>query len=588
MIDDSAKPKKEEEVIPWTYIIDWLEPIVNALKNLGGSAKPKDVVKRIVIDLNLPSSVTEKTYKSGVSKFGNEVHWARQYLVWDGIIDGSVRGIWTLTDKGKNIEMTHEIAEEIVAKVNQSQRLSGNTPSEKPGQGPREKHYWLYSPGEGARLWIEFHSEGIMGVGWDELGDLSLYPNREAMRMKLKEFYGENLPHTNDSLGAWQFTHDVQEGDVVFVKRGVRKLIGRGIVESDLQYVPERKEFKNIRRVNWTHAGEWKHPGQAASKTLTDVTNYTAYVNEIESLFDGEDPIEEPEEEEETSYEGYLDKDFLREVFIDPEEYEMLVELLKAKKNIILQGAPGVGKTYIAKRLAYSILGVKDISRVEMVQFHQSYSYEDFIRGFRPTESSFKLVNGPFYEFCKRAQDDIERDYFFIIDEINRGNLSKIFGELLMLIERDKRGEKLRILYENELFSVPENVHIIGLMNTADRSLAMIDYALRRRFAFYELEPAFDSPGFQGMVERSGSKKFRVLIECVKKLNKEISEDESLGDGFRIGHSYFCTDGQMTDDRLEMIVRYELIQLLNEYWFDDRPKIKKWSDTLLGALNDTD
>jgi len=125
-----------------------------------------------------------------------------------------------------------------------------------------------------------------------------------------------------------------------------------------------------------------------------------------------------------------------------------------------------------------------------MVQFHQSYSYEDFVMGFRPSKYGFELTSGPFYQFCKAAQEDDERDYFFIIDEINRGNVSKIFGELLMLIEKEKRGEKLHLLYSNEQFSVPENVYIIGTMNTADRSLAIIDYALRRRFAFFELEPA--------------------------------------------------------------------------------------------------
>lgn len=156
---------------------------------------------------------------------------------------------------------------------------------------------------------------------------------------------------------------------------------------------------------------------------------------------------------------------------------------MKTKKNIILQGAPGVGKTFAAKRLAYAIMGEMNSSRVMMVQFHQSYCYEDFVMGFRPSKDGFELTSGPFYQFCKTAQIDNEHDYFFIIDEINRGNLSKIFGELL--IEKDKRGEKMRLLYSNEQFAVPRNVHIIGMMNTSDRSLAMIDYALRRRFAFF-------------------------------------------------------------------------------------------------------
>jgi 5-methylcytosine-specific restriction protein B len=206
--------------------------------------------------------------------------------------------------------------------------------------------------------------------------------------------------------------------------------------------------------------------------------------------------------------------------------------------------------------------------------------------GYRPTKEGFDLSYGPFYDFCKTAQDDNERDYFFIIDEINRGNLSKIFGELLMLIETDKRGEKLRLLYSNELFSVPKNVHIIGMMNTADRSLALIDYALRRRFAFFELEPAFNSEGFKAILDEKSYPKFTALVEHIKALNEVISKDESLGDGFRIGHSYLCTKEEITDEWLLSVINYELIPLLNEYWFEDQTKIEQWTKKLCGALND--
>lgn len=160
------------------------------------------------------------------------------------------------------------------------------------------------------------------------------------------------------------------------------------------------------------------------------------------------------------------------------EEYDQLTSILQMKKNIILQGAPGVGKTFVAERLAFSLMGKPDLERVMTIQFHQSYSYEDFIMGFRPSTSGFELRRGAFYTFCKKAESDKNHDYFFIIDEINRGNLSKIFGELFMLIENDKRGKSLQLLYSDEQFSIPENLYIIGMMNTADRSLALLDYAL--------------------------------------------------------------------------------------------------------------
>ncbi|HJJ64568.1 MAG TPA: AAA family ATPase [Methanocorpusculum sp.] len=249
-----------------------------------------------------------------------------------------------------------------------------------------------------------------------------------------------------------------------------------------------------------------------------------------------------------------------------------------------MQGAPGVGKTFIAKRLAYSILGEKQSKYIECVQFHQNYSYEDFIMGFRPSASGFELKKGPFYNFCKKANEDKENDYFFIIDEINRGNLSKIFGELFMLIENDKRGVSLQLLYSDEKFDVPENVYIIGMMNTADRSLAILDYALRRRFAFYELSPAFSSEGFRKYREEIDNPKFDRLIDSIENLNKVIENDDSLGRGFRIGHSYFCTKQDVDDMWLNSVITYEILPLLSEYWFDEPSKVKSWEHTLRSSI----
>ncbi len=284
--------------------------------------------------------------------------------------------------------------------------------------------------------------------------------------------------------------------------------------------------------------------------------------------------------------EKYSKEDFLNEVYMTENQYDSLISLLKNKLNLILQGAPGVGKTFAAKRLAYSIMGEKDESRIEFVQFHQNYSYEDFMMGYKPTEAGFELKYGIFYRFCTLAANHPDKEYFFIIDEINRGNMSKIFGELLMLIEKDYRGTKATLAYNGMSFFVPKNLYIIGMMNTADRSLAMIDYALRRRFSFFNMVPGFASDGFKKYQAAIANAKFDKLVDEVKNLNKAIAADKSLGNGFCIGHSYFC--GHNADEStawIKEIVDYDIIPTLNEYWFDDTDSVKKWSDLLSGAIN---
>lgn len=280
----------------------------------------------------------------------------------------------------------------------------------------------------------------------------------------------------------------------------------------------------------------------------------------------------------------YTKKDFLNDVFVTDAKYDRFVSVLKKKKNIILQGPPGVGKTFAAKRLAYSVMEEKDDDRIEFIQFHQNYSYEDFMLGYKPCENGFEMKYGIFYQFCQKASNHPDKDYFFIIDEINRGNMSKIFGELLMLIEPDYRDNKIKLAYNGLDFSVPQNLHIIGMMNTADRSLALIDYALRRRFSFFTMEPGFDTDGFKKYQQKLNSLVFDKLIDRVKDLNDEILKDDSLGSGFCIGHSYFCNLDTCTNEILLDIVDFDILPMLNEYWFDEPSKVERWENNLHGVF----
>ena len=447
-----------------------------------------------------------------------------------------------------------------------------------------EVHYWIYSAGPLSIEWDRFHEQGIMAISDRGIGDFGKYSSRTEIKDTMKSVRADNKTYKMISSEAWDFVHNMKTGDIVFVKRGRDTIVGRGIVESEALYDPDTDDdYGNFRRVDWTDHGEWQHPGKAVSKYLTDITPYTDYVNLLKELF--EDTEQDTSDEVERTYPQYTRENFLEEVYMDSSEYDALTDRLRRKSNIILQGAPGVGKTYIAKRLAYSMMGMKDKSRVMMVQFHQSYSYEDFIEGYRPSMGGFELRKGPFYEFCHKAAEDPEEDYFFIIDEINRGNMGKILGELFMLIEKDKRGSEtqLRLLYSGEMFYVPENLYIIGTMNTADRSLAMMDYALRRRFSFFEIRPAFDRPSF-GKNSDKWSPEFRRLVEAVRKLNETISDDASLGRGFCMGHSYLCAGDPSDASWLESVIQCDIVPLLEEYWFDEPDKVDEWKSLLLGAV----
>lgn len=566
--------------------LKWFAPILRALKDLGGSGTPQETRDKIIENEQLSDDEVSATRgKSNVNKFENEVAWARNYLVKGGFIDDSVKGMWTLTESGQSVDMTHELASSIFlngVKRNKKNKDESGADAILGDNDVEKTHYWIYSPGNNAEKWDEFYADRIMAIGWDEIGDLSAFDNKEQMKQAMKEKIDPNRPYRNAAHATWQFANEMKVGDVVFAKKGMHQLIGRGVVDSDYYYDDDRKEYKNVRKVKWT-MGEKEHPGQAVMKTLTDITAYTEYVEQLNALYESE-IVDDEEDDKEVEYPIYDVNKFLKEVYMGEPEYDSLVALIQNKKNVILQGAPGVGKTYAAKRLAYSMMGVMDTSRVMMVQFHQSYSYEDFIMGFRPTESGFKLKHGAFYDFCKTAEIDSDNDYFFIIDEINRGNLSKIFGELFMLIENDKRGVELKLLYENEKFSVPQNVYIIGMMNTADRSLAMMDYALRRRFAFFEMKPGFDTDGFKEYRKKLNNAKFDSLISCVERLNEVITADESLGEGFCIGHSYFCNLKEVTSQALSGIVEFELVPLLKEYWFDEPVKAKDWIKNLRDSI----
>ena len=294
-------------------------------------------------------------------------------------------------------------------------------------------------------------------------------------------------------------------------------------------------------------------------------------------------------------------------VFLKRNRIERIMAQLLRKRNVILQGPPGTGKTFLAKKLAYALMGERADDRIVSVQFHQSYSYEDFVGGYRPAVNNqdqlvFKPRDGAFIKLCQRARHEPNVKFVMLIDEVNRGNLSRVFGELLMLIEADKRSPEHAVelqhpiedpLLDDGRFFVPPNLYIIGTMNLADKSLTGMNVAMRRRFAFVELHPQFNSPRFQEEIGRTGMPEgmLKQIIERMVDLNKAIEEDPSSDRQYAVGHSFFCPP-QVSQEYSSAdweawyrdVVEFEIRPLLEEYWFDAPENAKRAVDNLIKGM----
>jgi len=471
-------------------------------------------------------------------------------------------------DKQTGIRRIAPASEELIAIV---EEVGVNT----------EKKFWALSLGDDESCWTEFQSNNYVGSDFYREGSGQIFlenvsglsEDEIANRMRQEDPDGSKPGAAAAAL--FQFADGVSIGDIIIVKQGSHRVMGLCEVTGDYQCDEANTASPHQRPVRWLSALSFESAWPPASGIFSDVSEAA---KELEKMI-GQSP-EADALRDSLDIEAVISpaQSIADNSFLDISEADEILLLLESKRNLILQGAPGTGKTYLARQIAKRLTSREADADQQwtLVQFHQSYGYEDFIEGYRPdSDGKFRIKDGVFKLFCRRAASDPSAKYVFVIDEINRGNLSRIFGELMVLLEHDKRGPEfsMNLAYSGEDgggFYVPKNVFILGLMNTADRSLAVVDYALRRRFAFYALTPRYKAKDFKDhLVSKGVSEKcIERISSTMTELNAAIAESRALGPGFVIGHSFFCpressiADG---DQWIARVMQYEIKPLLEEY-----------------------
>ena len=436
--------------------------------------------------------------------------------------------------------------------------------SDKPKPGKKDTgnvKYWIIAPGENARLWDNFKNNNIIAIGWDKLGNLENYSNKEAIRQAIQEYYGSETSKTNAALACYQFCRELNIGDHVFVKKGTSEIIGYGKVTSGYVYDNARTEYHHIRDVEWLYIGHWDIPKDSGIplKTLTEVTDYQDILDAMLSRIKKVTPPIIPKEQ-------YTINDFINETGFSRQNIESWKQQLIRKKQVIFYGPPGTGKTYVAEKLARLMIS-ESSGFYDSVQFHPAYAYEDFIQGFRPkTENgmlTYKIEPGTFLLFCKEAISQAPSPCILIIDEINRAKLSSVFGELMYCLEY--REQEVKLAANGALFHIPYNVYLIGTMNTADRSIALVDHALRRRFCFLRLNPEYEI--LQAYLEKHNYPA-EALVYVLKDVNKIIDNPN-----YEIGISYFMNNSKDLKSVLPLIWKGEIEPYLEELFYDQLKKV---------------
>lgn len=623
--DDPGFPApagKQGEQLPGPRFVQYFAPVLDALRALGGSAEPKEAMAKVQELAGVSKKELRETNKNGQSKYENKVGWARFYLMKAGLIDGKKRGIWVLTPEGRETVLDHDSAMALFRDVRTRFRDASNdeddeapAPSDDAGadlfDDPNGQFWFVGALWNGTDDQTDrFLSGGIWQNGYDEKFAEHVQRMKPGDRIAIKASFVKKygLPFDNQekpvscmrikAIGTIiEGTTDGKTVKVDWTPLATPKdwyfyTYRVTIVEADASDELARRLIQFAFGDHKQDYDFWLRVPYFAKKYKPGA----ATVTEIER--------EEEEAEadvEEATFEPYGINNILGDgCFLSEVELADGLDRLISKKNLILQGPPGTGKTWLARRLAYALIGTKDRKitrkRMRVIQFHPSLSYEDFVRGWRPDgNGQLSLIDGVFLEAVEAARAERDRPFVVIIEEINRGNPAQIFGEMLTLLEKDKRreDEAIELAYrheQGERIFIPDNLYVIGTMNIADRSLALVDLALRRRFAFISLQTQLNDRWKAWCSEQAGidGTAIETIARLMTALNEEIAGDRSLGAQFKIGHSYVtpAQGERIANPRawFRHVVETEISPLLEEYWFDNLEKARASTRRLLEDL----
>ena len=623
-IDPPTDQASSRPEIDGPQFVRYLGPVLDALRALRGSAEPRSAMDKVIELAGVTDHELSETTKGGQSRYENQVGWARFYLSRAGLIDGKVRGRWTLTSEGVETHLDHKAALVLFRSVN-SRFRDTSTDEDNPAPDPLqevsselfddpERSVWFVGANwDGADQTERFLSEGIWTNGYDDKfadhvqrmkpGDLI------AIKASFTRKYGLPFDNRDRPVSCMRIkatgtvTERTQNGQTVRVDWGpslepkdwyfytYRVTIVEANVADELARRLIRFTFGNHRQDYdfWLRQPYWakKYRG-----SLAVGADFQSDVDDAEPDL-GEVPIQPYD------VSNILDDG----AFLPETDIRDALDCLRSKKNLILQGPPGTGKTWLAKRLGYTIIGTRDRhvagNRMRSIQFHPSLSYEDFVRGWRPDgNGQLKLIDGAFLEAIVAARAEPDLPFVVVVEEINRGNPAQTFGEMLTLLESDKRreDEAIELAYQRqagERVFIPDNLFVIGTMNIADRSLALVDLALRRRFAFITLETMLNER-WETWCRQEADLDHNTISNVrrvVTELNTEIARDRSLGPQFSVGHSFVTpAKGEKIGNPevwFQRIVATEIAPLLEEYWYDNPDLAAAATQRLLGTFGTT-